>query len=681
MIHGKKYVAVIFLALVTSYEGKSQAQFQIWSGGNLGGAIYSQDFGFGDTDVNIAGSPLRAGITSFPYNNNVCPPAGSYTIVQQINVNNCSNNKWQTISLDHHQASFGRMMFVHNVSGSVPRVVYGDTVNQPLCKGTTYEFSAAIINIDNADSCTSASDAPRFLFTLENTSGAILASYTSPQIVAYPLSVTAGQLWKYSIYGLDYTLPDNINRLVLKITLLPSENNSNCGNDFAMDDILFSPAGPKVSISFNGFPEGTIVTGLCFQDNKRLTMSGSIDSFYHNTAFQWQQTSDNGTTWSDISGATGISYSQSFSAPDTFLFRLRGSGISMITNPACGSVSNVLKVEVDGIPSNISVTSNSPVCAGSDLQLAATGGASYTWSGPNGFYDNVSYAHIYHATLADSGTYYATIKTFGGCTATGATHVDVTGFDVKIIQGAPVCKGKASQLNVEGGSHYLWTPSGGLSDISIADPKASPAVTTKYTVNVTDDSGCKDTASTIVTVLNTIQVKAVISGSQFICRPSDSAWFKDMSLGEIAKWKWDFGNGAKSSLQDPLPQDYFIADNLTEYTAHLIVTDTAGCADTTSRVLKVENNCYIAVPTEFTPNGDGLNDYLYPLNAYKATSLTFRVYNRYGQLVFQTTDWTQKWDGNKNGTPMPAGVYVWQLMYTDQSNKKLFLKGFTLLIR
>src|SRR6185312_16354362 len=142
MMAGKKCFAVIFVVLVTWCEAKSQAQFQIWNGGNLGGAIYSQEFGFGDSDVNIAGNPLPAGITSFTYSNNVCPPAGSYSIVQKINVNNCSGNKWHIISLDHRQARFGRMMFVHNVSSDVQRVVYVDTVNQPLCKGTIYEFSA-----------------------------------------------------------------------------------------------------------------------------------------------------------------------------------------------------------------------------------------------------------------------------------------------------------------------------------------------------------------------------------------------------------------------------------------------------------------------------------------------------------------------------------------------------------
>jgi gliding motility-associated-like protein len=107
-----------------------------------------------------------------------------------------------------------------------------------------------------------------------------------------------------------------------------------------------------------------------------------------------------------------------------------------------------------------------------------------------------------------------------------------------------------------------------------------------------------------------------------------------------------------------------------------------GCSDSSYQTVTAIPNCYIAVPSAFTPNGDGKNDYLYPLNAYKTSHLTFRVFNRYGQLIFETHDWTMKWDGTINGTKQPPGTYVWYLDYTDSdTNKKVFLKGTTTLIR
>jgi gliding motility-associated-like protein len=114
----------------------------------------------------------------------------------------------------------------------------------------------------------------------------------------------------------------------------------------------------------------------------------------------------------------------------------------------------------------------------------------------------------------------------------------------------------------------------------------------------------------------------------------------------------------------------------------LIVLNNAGCYDTVSRKIKVLKTCFIAVPSAFTPNGDGNNDYLYPLNAYKADNLEFKVYNRLGQLVFQTTDWTTRWDGRIGSRLQSAGVYVWTLQYTDRdSGKRIFQKGTTILVR
>lgn len=125
--------------------------------------------------------------------------------------------------------------------------------------------------------------------------------------------------------------------------------------------------------------------------------------FYNNPALQWQQSIDDGVTWTDIPGATTNTYSRVFSTPDTFMFRLTGGEAANIANPDCRVISNTLKVEVDGIPAIFDATNNSPLCAGQDLQFNATGGATYTWTGPNGFSDNIQFPHIFlrHCLIAE----------------------------------------------------------------------------------------------------------------------------------------------------------------------------------------------------------------------------------------------------------------------------------------
>ncbi|HEX3024415.1 MAG TPA: gliding motility-associated C-terminal domain-containing protein, partial [Chitinophagaceae bacterium] len=197
---------------------------------------------------------------------------------------------------------------------------------------------------------------------------------------------------------------------------------------------------------------------------------------------------------------------------------------------------------------------------------------------------------------------------------------------------------------------------------------------------VAQNSVCIDSTAVSFNLSNA-PVKAIFAAPDFAC-PSDTIQFINNSIGNIRLWDWDFSNGQTSNLQNPPAQIYPPGSNLKYYPVRLTVTDSIGCSDTTYKSIQVAPNCYIAVPTAFTPNGDGLNDYLYPLNAYKATNLLFRVFNRYGQMIFETRDWTVKWNGSFKNIPQPSGTYVWTLDFTEPATgKKIAQKGTTVLIR
>ncbi|MEP7319788.1 MAG: gliding motility-associated C-terminal domain-containing protein, partial [Panacibacter sp.] len=191
---------------------------------------------------------------------------------------------------------------------------------------------------------------------------------------------------------------------------------------------------------------------------------------------------------------------------------------------------------------------------------------------------------------------------------------------------------------------------------------------------------CSDT-SLVNFYLDHDSLRAAFTGPLVYC-PKDLVYFKDTSTGNIINWYWQFGNGYTSTLQTPPAQAYSTALNDRLFPVQLIVQSNKYCYDTTIKYIKSVNNCYIAVPTAFTPNKDGRNDYLYPLNAYRTAGLEFKVYNKYGQLLFATKDWTRKWDGSFSGAAQPSGVYVWFLQYTNtDTGKKVFEKGTTVLIR
>ena len=192
---------------------------------------------------------------------------------------------------------------------------------------------------------------------------------------------------------------------------------------------------------------------------------------------------------------------------------------------------------------------------------------------------------------------------------------------------------------------------------------------------------CSDSASAVIVLDN--EVKASFTMPDIIC-PEDKLIVNNTSTGQIDAWRWNFDVLASSSLKDPLPI-ILPPNNNRELTLTIKLaasTNTLGCSDSSSKILTVLNNCFIAVPSAFTPNNDGLNDYFGPHNAIKADNLDFKVFNRWGQMVYHSRDWTQKWDGKINGILQPTGVYVWMLSYTNRdTNQPVFQKGTVTLIR
>lgn len=162
----------------------------------------------------------------------------------------------------------------------------------------------------------------------------------------------------------------------------------------------------------------------------------------------------------------------------------------------------------------------------------------------------------------------------------------------------------------------------------------------------------------------------------------DDVTITDQSAGDIATWNWTLGEGNTSTKQNPDPFRYPKSPGEKTYIIKLAISNAIGCSDTASATIVVVGNCNIVVPSAFTPNNDGKNDYLFPTNGFGADNLIFRVYNRFGQVVFESRDWQQKWDGNVNGQPQGSGTYVWSLIYTLRSTGRRYnFKGTTLLVR
>lgn len=230
-----------------------------------------------------------------------------------------------------------------------------------------------------------------------------------------------------------------------------------------------------------------------------------------------------------------------------------------------------------------------------------------------------------------------------------------------------------------GVNDWSWTINGTAAGNAQAFSQVISAASNNQVELTVTNGHCSDTYSTSIVFDNKVEVDFEVPST--IC-PGDSAVITNLTTGLVDSWDWNFGNGNNSQAQHPAGQVYPTTGIEMLYPISLTVSNAAGCQVTGTKTITVLASCIIAVPTAFTPNGDGLNDFLYPLNAIKAEDLNFMVFNRWGQRVFHSTNWTQKWDGRVGGREQGTGVFVWTLTYRHRDTGQwISQKGTTTLIR
>jgi hypothetical protein len=153
----------------------------------------------------------------------------------------------------------------------------------------------------------------------------------------------------------------------------------------------------------------------------------------------------------------------------------------------------------------IATSNNGPVCEGGTLELAASGGTTYSWSGPNNFTSDTSNPTINNVSTLSNGAYTVVVTDANGCSNSSTFDVIVNPKPmVSAVSNTPVCKGSTILLSATGGITYQWTgPNGFTSDQQAPQiPAAETANAGTYTVVVTDANGCTNSNSTTVSIID-----------------------------------------------------------------------------------------------------------------------------------------------------------------------------------
>lgn len=328
---------------------------------------------------------------------------------------------------------------------------------------------------------------------------------------------------------------------------------------------------------------------------------------------------------------------------------------------------------------NTNAGADTIICLGTPVQLTATGATTYTWD-PAPF---ISCTNCSSPLANPPDNYLYIVKGFNqfGCTRSDSVLVRVRKpFQMANSLTDTLCLGERSQLSASGADFYTWSPASTLNNSTIPNPLASPATTTVYTVIGRDSSNCfQDTADITVRVF---PIPVVDAGIDLTVSAGSPIRLNATASADVTKYLWTPAfNISCPTCKDP------VVTTGKDMKFKLEVKNDGGCTNTDEvSVFVTCNNGNLFIPNTFSPNGDGANDIFYPRGKGISKIQSLRVFNRWGELVFEKmnflpNDISMGWNGTYKGQKLTADVFIYTCDVVCENNVVLPYKGDIMLLR
>lgn len=391
----------------------------------------------------------------------------------------------------------------------------------------------------------------------------------------------------------------------------------------------------SASYSLSVIPSPTITANsptVCAGETATLTASGG-------SSYAW--------VGNNLSAVTG----QTVSA------NIASSSVYTLTGTLNGCSSTITSaVTVNPLP--VVTTNFAVICPGEQAVLNATTsipGGSYTW-----FPNNQTTASITESPL--TSTNYTVVYTVDGCSASAIAAVNMKPVPSLSVNSGSVCSGNTLVLlanaSIAGGT-YLWQPGGETTSSISQNPTSASSYTVSYTLN-----GCSASAPASIGIYP--DPDAALNPSATSIAPGDEVSI--VASGGMS-YLWNTGASSAQILMKPLETISYCAT----------VTDANGCKSESCVEIQVRAESTLYIPNVFTPNGDDLNDEFY-ISGYNLGEFDLKIFNRWGQLLFQSNDPLKGWDGSFRGQTV-AGVYVFILKAKGNDGTEYHKTGHITLIQ
>jgi gliding motility-associated-like protein len=278
----------------------------------------------------------------------------------------------------------------------------------------------------------------------------------------------------------------------------------------------------------------------------------------------------------------------------------------------------------------------------------------------------------------DTTTRYFVTANLGQCQDTASVLIRVAPYpQADAGNGATICYGEKIQLHANYvGTGYSWSPTNTLQNPTSLNPFAGPQHTTAYVFTAFSQGICPKPTSDTAYVIVRPQVKA-FAGNDTVITALQPLQL-NAAGGATYSWTPSFGLSA-NNIGNPIAILPFTIDSIIY---KVRATDSAGCyGDDDIKIIVFKTGPDMFIPTGFTPNGDGKNEIAKPVLVGMRELNYFRIYNRWGQMVYSTSEVGKGWDGTFGGKLQPSGTYVFAAQAVDYTGKTVFKKGTVVLIR
>lgn len=427
--------------------------------------------------------------------------------------------------------------------------------------------------------------------------------------------------------------------------------------------------------------------------NKPVVFNNSSGPIPNIVSYDWSFGDNN--THSSTTFEPSVSHV--YASPGTYFVKLITTGV-VNGLPVQDSITRIINVR----PAPVANFSTDNLCLGdtvrfTDLSTAAGDTLSgWKWwfgDGKTSFVQHPGHVYLYDTAYEVQ----LAVTTQGGCMDTLQQEIRLNPRpEIYLWPASGLFCGETRPISfrdtIGGHSSYIWVWGDGDTTQGASASATHLYSPGTYTLSLTafNNHNCQSSQTATITVKSSPQARAYadsyeagITDPRFIFRDNS---FESSSPN--IRWDWFLDDTLFIGSSQVLPFDLAdpllpssLADTGT-YAVSLRVTNADGCTDTTAFFIHVFAELLFNAPNAFTPNWDGLNNTFKPYLRYiQPQNYLFQVYNRWGMLVFETTDPEARWDGSFNGQPCPQGVYIWIVQYRQMNGKPETQHGNVMLVR